>query len=82
MVTTIVKRASILRNSKSRPIWIISLNGEIQKSNDVYYPLSHFKPIEAFRKLNIEFLNLQEYLKYDGDEESWKNSLNIHKLED
>jgi len=72
MITTIVKRASILRNSKSRPIWIISLNGEIRKSNDVYYPLSHFKPIEAFRKLGIEFLNLQEYLKYDGDEESWK----------
>ena len=68
-ITAIVKQANVLPD---KPIWVVSTSGNVLKSSDVYYPMQHLEPIEALNELGIEFLNLQEYLKYDNDVDGWK----------
>ena len=67
-ITSIVKRARI---SVDKPVWVITVNGEIKRSNEVYYPYQWFKPLELFIKAGIDFLDINAYLKYDSDENGW-----------
>ena len=69
-ITVIIKRAGLLPNN--RPIWVVTTSEDVRKSSDVYYPMQYFEPIEMFKELGIEFLDLKEYLKYDNDVDGWK----------
>lgn len=70
VITALLKRAGLRPNR--RPIWVVTASGEIRRSSDVYYPLQHFEPVEVFKELGVEFLDLKEYHKYDSDVYGWK----------
>lgn len=80
-ITAIVKKSGVLPD---RPIWVVAMNGAIKRSNDLYYPLQHFREIdnyvEVFRKINIEFLNISRYIDYDDDEGGWKEFFSSAKV--
>ena len=72
MITAIIKRAGLL---PSKPIWVVTTNGNIRKSSDVYYPTQDPKSLkltELLKELGLEFLDLNEYFKYDNDVDGWR----------
>jgi len=69
IATFLVKQAGLVINE---PIWVLTKDGDIESSDNVWNP----KLFEGFEDvanlLNIKLLDIKSYLKYDENAESWK----------
>ena len=81
--TVLVKRAGI---SVTEPIWVLTKEGVIENSYNVWNP-EIFKDLEdAAKLLGVRLLDIDSYIKYDNDPEGWKKffseSVRGYKLHD
>jgi hypothetical protein len=81
--TVLVKQAGI---SVTEPIWVLTKDGVIENSYNVWNP-EIFKDLEdAAKLLGVRLLDIHSYIKYDNDPEGWKKffseSVRGYKLHD
>jgi len=68
--TALVKKSGVKVIS---PIWVLTRNGAARRSDEVWYPVKLFEDLEdAMRLLDVEMLDIDGYIKYDPDTESWR----------
>jgi len=69
--TALVKKSGVKATS---PILVLTKSGAIRRSNEVWYPVKLFEGLEdAMRALDVEMLDIDSYIKYDPDTESWRS---------
>jgi hypothetical protein len=69
--TVLVKKSGVALDG-SRPIWVITKNGDVDSSGNVWYP-ELFKGFDDLvKKLGVKLLDIDGYLKYDSDTEGWR----------
>lgn len=67
-VSAIAKKSGAL---PKRRIWVVTTEGGIRRSDEVYYPAEVVKNIhdyvDVFERLDINFLDMEKYERYDAD---------------
>ncbi|MEM4959777.1 MAG: DUF3883 domain-containing protein, partial [Nanopusillaceae archaeon] len=69
MISAILKKAGV---KPTGDIWVVTHEGEVKRSSEVYYPYEYFKPLELLEKLGFDFLNIGEYTRYDSEDEWYR----------
>jgi len=59
-----------------KPVWVVTVDGGVEKSSEVYYPVKGVRSLEGYREimkeLGFKVLDVDTYLNYDADEEGWR----------
>jgi hypothetical protein len=59
-----------------KPVWVVTVDGGVEKSSEVYYPVKGVRSLESYREimkeLGFKVLDIDTYLNYDADEEGWR----------
>jgi hypothetical protein len=66
--TLLVKQAGIVINE---PIWVLTKEGSIEISDNVWNPELFTDSEDVAKILNIELLDIDAYERYDGDVDGW-----------
>jgi hypothetical protein len=60
-----------------KPVWVVTVDGGVEKSSEVYYPVKGVRSLKDYReimeKLGFKVLDIDKYLSYDADEEGWRS---------
>jgi len=67
--TLLVKQAGIV---VYEPIWVLTKDGGIEKSNNVWNPELFTGFEDVAKLLGVKLLDIDAYTKYDGDIEGWR----------
>jgi len=81
LITTLIKNSGF---EPREPIWVVTEDRGISKSEEVYYPLKQLRNINGYegfmKELGVKLLDLDAYLKYDRDEEGWREFFSKVKI--
>ena len=72
-ITLLAKKSGV---ELEKPVWVVTIDGGVEKSSEVYYPLRELREFESYEEvmklLGLKVLDISVYLKYEEDEEGWK----------
>jgi hypothetical protein len=68
VATLLCKQAGLI---VSKPIWVLTMDKDVEESNNVWSPelFAGFEDVASL--LNIKLLDIDAYTKYDGDVKGW-----------